>query len=136
MSRIIFIQDKDISSIQCSKEDKMGAICREYAKMLSKDLNSLSFLYEGNRINFELIFENYANGKNEITILVDKKDKEKTNNNPNKIDSYNKYNINTMKLDSNKKYFEKIKSKYIIKIIFSFMFEKIKLKTIKCNKSL
>ena len=80
MPKIIFILDKDISSIQCSKEDKMGLICQAYAKKLSKDINYFSFLYEGNEINYDYCFENYANGKNEITILVNIKDKEKINN--------------------------------------------------------
>ena len=120
MPKIIFILVKDISSIQCSKEDKIGPICQEYAKKLSKDINSLSFLYEGNEINFDYCFENYANGKNEITILVNIKDKEKINNiltNPNKINLYNKNYYNSMERVSDKQYFNKIKSKYIIQII-------------------
>ena len=80
MPKIIFILDKDISSIQCSKEDKMGPICQEYAKKLLKDINYFSFLYKGNEINFDYSFENYANNKNEITILVNTKEEEKINN--------------------------------------------------------
>ena len=137
----MFCLDKNIFSIHCKKEDKIGPICQEYSKRISKDINSLSFLHEGNKINFQLSFENYANGKNEITILVNKKfdeniiipNKEKTN----KIDDL--YNINKNKkieIDSKKIIFDKIKSKYLIKIIFSYIHEKIKLKTIKCNKYL
>ena len=119
IQKINFILDKNISSIQCSKKDKICSICQEYANKLSKDINTLSFLYEGNKINFELTFENYSNNKNEITILVNEKDTENINN----------ILINLNKIDN-------IKSKYIIKIIFSYMSEKIKLKTIKYSKYL
>ena len=109
ISKVLFILDNNILQIKCSKEDKMSTICQEYSKNISKNMNSLIFLYEANTINFELSFENYANNKDEITIIVYKKDKEKA------------YNI----LNNNKIEFNKIKSKYIIQIIFSFMFEKI-----------
>ena len=139
IQKINFILDNDILSLPCSKEDKIGSICQEYAKALSKDINSLSFLYEGKEINFELSFDNYAKNNNEIIILVNNKEKENTNNkitNPNKIDSYNKNNNHMLGLNSSIKYFDNIKSKYLIQFIFSFIAENIKLKAIKCNKHL
>ena len=139
IQKINFIKDKDILSIQCSKEDKLGSLCQEYAKKLSKDIDSLSFLYEENEINFELNYDKYAKSKNEITILVNDRNKKNINNkitNPNNIYPYNKNDNNIIELHLDKKYFDNIKSKYIIQVIFSYMTEKIKLKTVKLNKSL
>ena len=133
IQKINFIKDKDILSIQCLKEDKLGSLCQEYAKKLSKDIDSLSFLYEENEINFELNYDKYAKSKNEITILVNDRNKKNINNkitNPNNIYPYNKNDNNIIELHLDKKYFDNIKSKYIIQVIFSYMTEKIKLKTV------
>jgi len=60
--------------IQCSKEDKMRDICQKYAAKVNVNINSLLFLYGGNKINFELRFKEQANSidntNNKMSILV------------------------------------------------------------------
>ena len=72
--KIIFTLDCVNSAIQCLSNDKMGDICQKFATKVNKDINSLIFLYEGNKVNFELKFKEQANlldrNKNEMKILV------------------------------------------------------------------
>ena len=39
----------------------MRDICQKYSTKIDKNINSLLFLYGGNRVNFELSFEELAN---------------------------------------------------------------------------
>ena len=48
-------------TIQCTTEDKMEDICQKYSAEINKNINSLMFLYEGNKVNFELSFKDQAN---------------------------------------------------------------------------
>ena len=92
----------------------MGDVCLNYLNKINENMNFLPFVYGGNPVNFELSFKDQANSKDinnhEMKILV-------------------KY----LKKD---KLLENIKSIYTVKIIFSHLNEKIKLKTIKYNKHL
>jgi hypothetical protein len=47
----------------------MKVICLRYTKKIEKNINSLTFIYEGNKVNFELSFEQQAN-------LIDKNNSE------------------------------------------------------------
>ena len=73
-AKVIFTLDCVNLTIQCSINDKMGDICQKFATKVNKDINSLIFLYEGNKVNFELKFKEQANlldrNKNEMKILV------------------------------------------------------------------
>ena len=73
-------ENKDIS-IQCSKNHKMKEICQIFAQKIGYDINSFSFLYNGNKINLELSFEDLAlpNEKenNKIKIIVIKNEVDK-----------------------------------------------------------
>ena len=65
--------NKDVS-IQCSKNNKMKEICEIFAQKIGYDINSFSFLYDGNIINLELSLDDLAlpNDKenNKIKIIV------------------------------------------------------------------
>ena len=80
MASVIFTLGGVSLTIQCSKEEKMKVICLRYTKKIEKNINSLTFIYEGNRVNFELSFEQQANliDKNNsemhITVYLNEKD--------------------------------------------------------------
>ena len=54
----------------------MKDIYKNYSAKINKNFNSLLFLYEGNKVNFELNFKEQANiidiNNNEMKILVNK----------------------------------------------------------------
>ena len=60
-AKAIFTLDGSNLIIQCSKEDKMRDICKKYSIKVNENINSLIFLYGGNKINFELKFKEQAN---------------------------------------------------------------------------
>ena len=73
-TNIIFTLDGVNLTIQCTKEDKMKEICKSYSNKINKNMNSLIFLYEGNKVNFELSFKEQANfidrNNHQMKILV------------------------------------------------------------------
>ena len=52
--------------IQCSKKDKIIDICKKYASSINKNLEDLLFLYEENKVNFELSFNSLINSINGV----------------------------------------------------------------------
>ena len=70
----IFTLDGIDLTIKCKLEDKMEDIGKNYSTKINKNMNSLLFLYEGNKVNFGLSFKEQANYKdknnNEMKILV------------------------------------------------------------------
>jgi len=130
-TKVIFELDGNNLIIQCSGQDKMKDICQKYATKIDKNIDSLLFLYEGNKINLELTFSNQANSidrnNGEMKILVNKKENNKS------------FSPNCMKDDNvtyGKELLKNVKSKYIVNIFFSFINERIKLKIVKHNKHL
>ena len=146
----------------------MKDICKSYSTKINKNMNSLLFLYEGNKVNFDLSFKEHSNdidrNNHQMKILVSECN-EKNNLNSEKIDEIilsnkkMKDNIMNIKLQKdnvinissnnslnnqskninnilNINMLVKIKSKYISRILFSYLDEKIKLKIIKYNKKL
>ena len=71
---VIFTLDGVNLTINCTIEDKMKNICENYSNKINKNMNSLIFLYGGNKINFDLSFEDQVNSidrnNNEMKILV------------------------------------------------------------------
>ena len=57
-----------------STEDKMNDICKNYSIKINKNMNSLLFLYNGNKVDFDLSFKEQANdidrNNNQMKILV------------------------------------------------------------------
>ena len=74
MAKVVFSYAGTELTIQCNKEDKMKNICNKFATKIDKNVNSLIFIYNGNKINYELAFEkqsNYMdNARNQMNILV------------------------------------------------------------------
>jgi len=134
-TKVIFELDGNNLIIQCSSQDKMKDICQKYATKINKNIDSLLFIYEGNKINFELTFSNQVNSidrnNGEMKILVNKKENNKSIS-PSCI-KLNKDDNATLK---NKELLKDVKSKYIVDIFFSFINERIKLKIVKYNKHL
>ena len=57
----IFTLNREDLTIQCKTDDKMKDICEKYSTQINKYMDSLSFLYEGNKVNFDLSFKEHAN---------------------------------------------------------------------------
>ena len=60
-ANVLFSLDGVNIAIQCTTEDKMKDICKNYSIKINKNMNSLLFLYEGNQVNYELSYKEYAN---------------------------------------------------------------------------
>ena len=132
---VIFTLDGVNLTIKCTTEDKMKDICKNYSTKINSNMNSLLFLYHGNKINFELSFKEQANiidiNNHEMKILVDKiKDITLTNTIKTNSDTGN---ANCLK---NGNLIDNIKSIYFSRMLFSYLDDKIKLKLIKYNKKL
>ena len=66
---------KDLNfPFQCSKDDKLGDICKKFAILVNKNLDSFIFLYEGNKVNLQLSFDEQATpfdrNNNEMKVLA------------------------------------------------------------------
>ena len=57
MEKVVFLFKGKEIAIQCSKEDKMKDICNRFATKVEININSLLFVYGGNKINYELTFK-------------------------------------------------------------------------------
>ena len=72
--KVIFTLDGLNTSIQCSKEEKIGDLCKKYSNQIGIDIDSLLFIYKGKKINFESSFNTQINSNdkenNEMKILV------------------------------------------------------------------
>ena len=79
-ANVVFTLDGENLIIQCTTEDKMEDICKSYSTKINKNMDSLLFLYEGNKVNFELSFKEQANSidndNNKMSILVYKNENE------------------------------------------------------------
>ena len=75
-AKVIFTLDGVNLTIQCTTKDKMKDICKRYSIKINKNMNSLLFLYGGNKVNFDLSFEEHASfidrNSYEMNILVNK----------------------------------------------------------------
>ena len=88
-ANVLFTFDGVNLTIQCTINDKMKDICKTYSTKINKNMNSLLFLYEGNKVNFDLNFKEQTNvtdrNNHEMKILVSECD-EKNNLNSEKLD--------------------------------------------------
>ena len=145
-ARIVFTLEGADLTMQCSSEEKMRDICQKYATKIDKNMDSLVFLYEGNKVNFDLSLKDQAcssdGNKNEIKIIV-KKIEDATDTNE-KIDEF-KTKVDFVKPkkckeennnSNNHTPLKNIKSEFFIQKLFCILNEKIKLKVIIYNKKL
>jgi len=97
---VIFTFDGRDIAIQCSKRDLMKSICQKFALKAETNLNSLLFLYAGNKVNFYLTLEAQASSidrkNNKMTILVYRKENEDELTCPK---CGEKLNLNTQKIE-------------------------------------
>ena len=75
MATTIYVYNGVSTSIQCSKDQKMKYICDKYCNKINENINSLLFLYGGNKLNLDKKYVEYTK-ENKITILVYKNDNE------------------------------------------------------------
>ena len=80
MAKAIFAFNGINTTIQCLLGDKMKDVCLKYSSKIDIDINSLYFLYGGNKLNLNFTFEQVANSidknKKEMVILVYQLEKE------------------------------------------------------------
>lgn len=71
-ANVIFTLDGVELTIQCTQNDIMKDICQNYANKITRNINTLVFLYGGNQLNFNLKFKDVITDKesNEMKILV------------------------------------------------------------------
>ena len=125
---LLFTLEGTDLTMESSSEEKMRDICQKYDTKRDKNMNSLLFLYEGNKVNFDLSFKEQVgssdrNGK-EIKIIVKKIEDTTDTNRKNdelktKVDLIESKKCKEEKDNSNYQYsFENIKSKYFIQKVF------------------
>jgi len=82
---ITFTLEGKNSKEQYFKDNKMKDICQKFAKKMGNNADSFLFLYEGNRVNFDLSIKdqmnllNKNNNKMNIIVYDNKKLEEKIN---------------------------------------------------------
>ena len=128
-ANVVFTLDGVNLTIQCTTEDKMKDICKKYSTKININMDSLFFLYRGNKVNFDKSFKEQANiidmNVHEMKILVNK-NADITNSIHNNIISI-KSNLNSENADclKNENILDNIKSIYFSKILFSYLEEKL-----------
>ena len=75
MAEIVFLYEGNPINIQCNKNQKMEEICSKLSNKINTNLNSLLFLYGGNQLNLDKVF-NQITKENKINILVYKNENE------------------------------------------------------------
>jgi hypothetical protein len=55
MAQVVFNYEGQLITIQCNKNDKMRDICSKLSIKINENINSLIFLYGGNKINLKKI---------------------------------------------------------------------------------
>ena len=75
MATTVYIFNGISTSIQCSKNQKMKEICDKFCSKINTNINSLVFLYGGNKLDLDKKYEDYTK-ENKITILVYKNENE------------------------------------------------------------
>ena len=78
MAKVIFNFNWNELTIQCNIQEKMKEICQRFISKYELDINRIYFLYNGNRIDENLTFEQIATEENKaeniVKILVDEVD--------------------------------------------------------------
>ena len=59
-AKVTFILEGVNLLMQCCEDDKMRDICQKYSTKVNKNFNTLSFLYGGSKVNFNLTFKEQA----------------------------------------------------------------------------
>ena len=75
MAEVVFIYEGNSITIQCNKNQKIKDICINLSNKINLNINSLIFLYGGNKLNLNKTF-NEITKENKINILVYKNENE------------------------------------------------------------
>ena len=112
MVEVLFIYEGQQIIIQCNIEDKMKDIINKFKSKIQKEDNNLYYIYNGDKINEELKFNQIINNKEEkiINILV----------------YDNKNNENDKEIISNEIICPECKENIFIHINFLLMIDKFK----------
>jgi len=82
-----FIYNEDLIKIQCKRNEYIKDIFKRYLFKINKDINDVYFIYNGNKLNEELMLEEINNKDKEIKILVSDIN-DKNNENRIKLNQY------------------------------------------------
>ena len=69
--KIIFEYNGIKTTIQCNKNEKIRNIMKKYEKKVEIDINKVYLLYNGNKVNEELSFEELANKEDKMMNMMD-----------------------------------------------------------------
>ena len=69
MSEVVFIYEGRDIIVQCNKNQTMEDICKNFSTKINSNINSLIFLFGGNKLNFDKTFVQTTK-ENKITVLV------------------------------------------------------------------
>ena len=69
-ARIIFTFNGIKTTIQCNKNEKMRNILKRYATKIQIDINKVYLLYNGNKLDEELNFEELANKEDKLMNMM------------------------------------------------------------------
>ena len=74
MSKVIFNYEGANTNVLCQENEKMIEICKRFGNKAQIDIKNFHFLYNGNKINIELRYDEIANKfdkeRKEVSILV------------------------------------------------------------------
>ena len=75
MAKVIFVYEGISTEIQCSKDDKIKDICNIFNNYVNLK-STVSYLYDGCKLDLELPFKEYLKNNNIMKILVIKNPEE------------------------------------------------------------
>ena len=61
MTKVEFYYNGIINEILCKEDEKMEEICKRYSMKTQIDINTIYFLYSGNKINLQLAYSQIIN---------------------------------------------------------------------------
>ena len=70
MTKVIFKFNGEETKIQCNENDTMEDICKRFCSKVEKNIDKVFFIYGGEKINFQIKYNEIAKNLKEITILV------------------------------------------------------------------
>ena len=74
MSSIIVLYQGEEVIIPCNKDEKLKEILKRFALKANVEINEIYFVYNGNKVNEELKFDELANGedkeRNKMNVLA------------------------------------------------------------------
>ena len=64
MAEVIFTYNGNETKIQCNKDEKIKEICKRYITKINNDIDKIYFIYNGDKINDDLNFNEHTNEEN------------------------------------------------------------------------